>query len=148
MRIRPLAVCVLVLLPCAIEAQPLTWDWVGRALKEAEETGALCASNPSHDRCNDARASDVLVWCESDTPFDRGRCHGAVEAYASRGAQLQEWQCVPPPVLKDGEQLRRLFVRAGQRTPEILHLPAPQLLYYAVANAFPCRFELDKQQPR
>jgi hypothetical protein len=56
-------------------------------------------------------------------------------------------QCVPRAVIDDTEQLRRLFLREANRMPEVLHLPARQLVYYAVAKAFPCQFQPD-QVPR
>ena len=55
-------------------------------------------------------------------------------------AALAEWRCVPPAVIDDTEQLRRLFLREANRMPEVLHLPARQLVYYAVAKAFPCGY--------
>jgi Ssp1 endopeptidase immunity protein Rap1a len=81
-------------------------------------------------------ASAVLVFCEKP---NLGTCRAELGSFAREGAvSLFEWHCVPPEVIKDTEQLRRLFLREAQRMPEVLHLPARQLLYYAVAKAFPC----------
>jgi hypothetical protein len=109
--------------------------------KEMEERQAFCNSYPTHDRCKEDSASTVLFRCESTDPYVLGMCHGSLMAYAEDGAKnLIEWKCVPREVLRDTEQLRRLFLREAQQSPEVLHLPARQLVYYAVAKAFPCRF--------
>src|SRR4029450_6029575 len=39
-----------------------------------------------------------------------------------------------------------LLIRKAYRTPEVLHLPARRLLYYAVAQAFPCRVHPDARR--
>lgn len=115
------------------------WDMIGRSLKEGEQLRAICAENPSDDRCKETPASTLLIWCESTLPENLGRCHGALGAFAHDGAALlPEWQCVPQAVTGDEEQLRRLFLREAGRLPEILHQPARKLLYYSVLKAFPC----------
>ena len=115
------------------------WDMIGRSIKEGEQHRALCAKNPNDDRCKPLFASTLLFWCERDQPDYLGRCHGALMAYAQDGAkELLDWQCVPPGVAADTEQLRRLFLREAQRMPEVLNQPARKLLYYAVLKAFPC----------
>jgi hypothetical protein len=85
-------------------------------------------------------AADVLTWCEPGIadPYNLGRCEAQIRSDVRKGKQLLEWQCVPPAVLSNPDQLRRLFIREGQRVPEILHQPAERLLFYAVAKAFPC----------
>jgi hypothetical protein len=114
------------------------WGLIDQAIKKGDEFRAFCTKNPEHDRCQPTPASTVLIWCESSDPSNSGSCHGALRAFASNGARLPEWQCVPRAVLDNTTQLQRLFVREGQRMPEILHQPAEKLLYYAVAKAFPC----------
>jgi hypothetical protein len=83
----------------------------------------------------------VLFWCESADPYTLGMCTGTMSWYADQAVKaIPEWKCVPPAVVKNAEQLRRLFIREGHRVPEVLHLPVSQLFYYAVTKAFPCRF--------
>jgi Rap1a immunity proteins len=114
------------------------WDMILRALKEGEQHRAFCAKNSKDDSCKPMAASLMLVLCESGSPESLGHCHGALHAYALDGKDLAEWQCVPHATIQDFEQLRRLFIREANRMPEVLHQPARQLLYYAVAKAFPC----------
>jgi Rap1a immunity proteins len=117
--------------------------------KKIEEERLFCKNNPDDDHCKEESASTLLLWCESKDPSARGRCDGALSVFAHDGAgsslfgmsapaALPQWQCVPPGVIEDTEQLRRLFLREAERTPEVLHRPARLLLYYAVAKAFPC----------
>jgi hypothetical protein len=54
------------------------------------------------------------------------------------GEDIPEWLCVPKATFQDDEQLRQLFIREANRMPEVLHRPARQFLFYAVAKAFPC----------
>jgi Rap1a immunity proteins len=114
------------------------WDRIGRALKESEQHRAFCAKNSNDVSCKPTPASTLLFLCESNTPESLGRCHGALHAYALDGQDLDAWFCVPKDTLQDYEQLRRIFIREGERMPEVLHRPARLLLYYAVAKAFPC----------
>jgi hypothetical protein len=117
--------------------------------KAIEERQLFCKNNPTHDRCKERSASTLLIWCESNDPYTLGMCAGELKGFAYDGsgsslfgmsapAPLPEWQCVPKAVIDDTEQLRRLFIREANRMPEVLHLPARQLVYYAVAKAFPC----------
>jgi hypothetical protein len=120
------------------------WDSISRALEEGERNRAFCVKNPQHDRCKEHIASTVLFWCESNAPESLGRCHGTLNRYAAQAkTEVVEWKCVPRAVVENTEQLRQLFIREGHRVPEILHLPAPRLLYYAVTKAFPCRWRSD-----
>jgi hypothetical protein len=131
-------VCTLSLVAVDLRGETI-WDTITRAFKEAEEHRAFCAENPKHDRCKEPDASTALIWCESNLPENLGRCHGVLQGYAIRGAtEVVEWKCVPQAVVENTEQLRRLFIREAHRVPEVLHLPASQLLYYAVTKAFPC----------
>ena len=107
-------------------------------MKEGKQHRAFCAKNPDDDICKPIAASTLLFLCESETPESLGRCHGALHAYALDGKDIPELLCVPRATIQDYEQLRRLFIREGNRMPEVLHQPARQLLYYAVAKAFPC----------
>ena len=135
-----LATLIVVAPPRPAAAQGL-WDLIGQALQDGEALRALCAKSPGDDRCKEPQASTVLFWCERgpNDPHFLGQCHARLGAYARLGSQsLAEWRCVPPEVINNEEQLRRLFVLEGDRHPEVLHMPAQQLLYYAVAVAFPC----------
>jgi len=115
------------------------WDMIGRSIEDGKKKQEFCAKNPQHERCQPITASTLLIRCESSLPENLGRCHGSLMAYAQDGVEdLIEWQCVPLEVRRDTEQLRRLFLREAQRVPEVLHLQARQLLYYAVVKAFPC----------
>ncbi len=134
---RVVAVIGLTLIVGAARGQG-AWDWLKESLKDDQELRALCAQNPRHERCQPPTASTVLTWCESADPYNRGRCHGQLTGIARDGARLTEWLCVPRAVIGNADQLQRLFVREGQRMPEILHQPAERLLFYAVAKAFPC----------
>jgi len=124
------------------------WGLVGRAHKEGEQHRAFCAKNPKHDSCKPMPASTLLYLCESLAPESLGRCTGALHAYALDGKDLDEWLCVPRDTLDDYEQLRRLFIREGERMPELLHRPAQLLLYYAVAKAFPCALRIKPPEAR
>ena len=119
--------------------------------KKIEQERLFCKNNPTNDRCKEQSASTVLLWCEHSDPESQGKCDAELGGDARAGAglpslfgmpartaALPEWQCVPKAVIDDWEQLRRLFIREANRMPEVLHLPARQLLYYAVAKAFPC----------
>lgn len=138
---RIIAVCALALIIAAAQrpvfAQGM-WDQIEEAIKQGEKHRAFCAKHPGDDRCKPMAASTLLFLCESREPASLGTCHGALEAYALDGKDLTAWLCVPKDTIYDFEQLRRLFVREGERMPEILNRPARLLLYYAVANAFPC----------
>jgi len=140
--VRIIAACALALILATAAQRPGLaqgmWDQIERAIKEGEQHRAFCAKNPGDDRCKPIPASTLLFLCESNTPESLGRCHGALDAYASDGKDLSAWLCVPKDTLQDYEQLRRLFIREAERMPEVLHRPARLLLYYAVAKAFPC----------
>ena len=115
------------------------WDKIERALKEGDEQHrAFCAKNPSDDNCEPIAAYALLLLCQGHAPESLGRCHGALDAYASEGRDIDAWLCVPKDTLKDSEQLRRLYINEAARMPEVLHRPARLLLYYSVAKAFPC----------
>jgi hypothetical protein len=106
---------------------------------EIEERQAFCNNYPTHDRCKENAASTVLFWCESADPYILGMCDGTLNWYADQAVTaIPEWKRVPPAVVQNSDQLRRLFIREGHRVPEVLHLPASQLFYYAVTKAFPC----------
>jgi hypothetical protein len=139
--VRIIAACVFALVfaaACRAALAQGMWDEIDRALKQGEQHRALCAERPHDDSCKPMPASTLLFLCESRAPESFGRCHGELSAYASDGKNLDAWLCVPKDTLADFEQLRRLFVREGERMPEILNRPARLLLYYAVAKAFPC----------
>jgi hypothetical protein len=107
--------------------------------KELEAKRAFCAKNPERVECREERASARLLRCERNDPGSLGGCHAAIIADLGRGLrEVPELRCVPEAVLDDPEQLRRLFIREANRNPEVLHLPARNLLYYAVVKAFPC----------
>ena len=131
--LRVVIVCALSLAVASAHAETM-WDMVGRAIEDRE----FCAKNPDHDRCKGPTGADVLTWCESALPGNQGRCFGALDRYLTDAKRLPEWRCVPPDVKTNFEQVRRLFIREGERMPEVLHFPARQLLYYAVIKAFPC----------
>lgn len=138
---RIIAACSLALMLAVVSRPALPqgmWDQIERAMKEGEQHRAFCAKNPSDDSCKPMSGSTLLFLCENAAPESLGRCHGALHAYALDGQELAAWTCVPKDTLKDYEQLRRLFIREGERMPEVLNRPARLLLYYAVAKAFPC----------
>jgi Rap1a immunity proteins len=129
------AAVVLSLMATEVRCEACDWGCVGRALEKRE----FCAKNPEHDSCKPATASTLLMRCDSSDASDVAYCHGFLSAVASGGpANLPEWRCVPKGVEEQPEQLRLLFIREAHRMPEVLHLPAQQLLYYAVIKAFPC----------
>lgn len=148
---RILAGCALALIVAAIQRPVFAegmWGQIEQAIKQGEQHRAFCAKNPSDNRCKPMPASTLLFLCESRAPASLGRCHSALEAYALDGKDIAAWLCVPHDAISDDEQLRRLFVREGERMPEILHRPARLLLYYAVAKAFPCPLRNGAPEPR
>jgi hypothetical protein len=132
-----LAAIVLMLTIVAAHRRAAAFD-MWSTFREGESHRTFCANYPQDDRCNEQAASTLLFLCEDRSPESLGRCHGALHAYALDGRDLAEWLCVPKATLNDYEQLRRLFMREADRMPEILQRPARQVLYYAVAKAFPC----------
>ncbi|HEY7245312.1 MAG TPA: Rap1a/Tai family immunity protein [Xanthobacteraceae bacterium] len=108
---------------------------------QIEERQRFCRDNLKDDGCDDKQGSTILFWCESTAlPESMGRCHAAMYWYATHAPKtLFEWKCVPPDVVRNTEQLRRIFIREAERIPEVLHLPAGRLFYYAITKAFPCR---------
>ena len=122
--------------------------------KKLEELRAFCATNPMDtSRCHTS-AAKALTWCDSQSSEDRAYCAGSLDAEVDQGAAPQ-WgppivfsgaseppeptlRCVPAAVLRQPEQIRILFVREAYQHPEMLHLPKRQLLFYALAKAFPC----------
>lgn len=138
---RFIGACSLALMLAVASRPALTqglWDQIERAIKQGEQHCAFCAQNPGNDSCKPTPGYTLLFLCENTAPESLGRCHGALHAYALDGQKLAAWTCVPKDTLEDYEQLRRLFIREGERIPEVLNRPARLLLYYAVAKAFPC----------
>ena len=148
---RILVGCALALIVAATQlpvfAQGM-WSQIEQAIKQGEQHRLFCAKNPGDDRCKPMPGSTLLFLCESRAPASLGRCQGRLEAYALDGKGLTAWLCVPKDTISDSEQLRRLFVREGQRMPEVLNRPARLLLYYAVAKAFPCPLRNLAPEPR
>ena len=119
------------------------WDKIARSLEEAKQKNALCAKNPANEACKEIPATELLIRCRSNDPLNLGRCHGTLANLAQGGNEiLLEWQCVPSAVINNTEQLRILFVREADRTPEILHLPAWKLFYFSIVKAFPCSLRI------
>lgn len=151
MKSRRTAAVMALILTIAASANALAegmWGKIGRALKEGEQDRAFCVHNPNNDICKPMVASTLLFLCESSTPVSLGRCTGAIHAYALEGKKLDAWLCVPEDALDNDEQLRRLFIREGERMPEVFHRQARLLLYYAVAKAFPCPLRNTSPKPR
>jgi len=133
----------LVLIAQPVSAEETMWGMIGRSLKQSGE----CARNPAHDYCKPTTASELLMRCGSGDEREIAYCHGALDAYFLDGkAKLPEWKCLPKGAGEHPEQLRQLFLRVGYQHPEVLHEPARQLLFYAVAKAFPCRFQPDRPE--
>jgi hypothetical protein len=110
-----------------------------RSIENLGDYKGFCAKNPDNERCKPTTGSTLLMRCDSGYSGDVAYCHGSLSAMAMRGATtVPEWKCVPAQVAKQPEQLRLLFIRESRRIPEVLHLPAENLLYYAVITAFPC----------
>lgn len=125
---------ILLLLMAPLQAQSM-WNSIRSAAAQKE----FCAKNPTDRSCRAITAAELLTKCQGDRT-ERAYCAGTLDAIATSGkAELIEWQCVPDAVIEGHpEQLRIIFVREAHRMPEILHLPARQLLFYAVTKAFPC----------
>ena len=120
--------------------------------KELEAQRAFCAKHPMDaERCDPPSAGKLLQWCDSQDSNDHAHCAGVLDAELTDGAAPQlgsppiklsepepALQCVPVEVLREPEQIRILFVREAHNHPEVLHLSARRLLYYALAKTFPC----------
>lgn len=119
--------------------------------KDLEALRAFCAAHPMDaERCDRPSAAKLLQQCDSDSSTDHAACAGVLDAMIDSGAAPQlkpslkldapepALACVPVAVLNSPDQLRILFVREAYRHPEVLHLPARRLLYYALAKTFPC----------
>jgi Ssp1 endopeptidase immunity protein Rap1a len=101
---------------------------------------AFCKGNPADGRCDRTKTigAQLLLKCDTRDEADRAYCHGSLDSMAHFAVtNVPEWKCVPKEPLHP-EQLRLLFVREAHQHPEVLHLPAENLLFYAVAKAFPC----------
>ncbi len=119
--------------------------------KELEAQRTYCAMHPMDAaQCDSPAAGNLLQQCESNESADRASCEGVLVAKLDTGAAPQlkpidnlfapepALACVPVPVLQNPEQLRLLFIREANRHPEVLHLSARRLLFYALAKTFPC----------
>jgi hypothetical protein len=128
--------------------------------KKLEEFRAFCAANPMDtSRCHTS-AGRLLLLCDSQDSAERAYCAGTLDGELMFGAAPQlgppalvlsnpepAIACVPVEVLRTPEQVRLLFVREAHSHPEVLHFPVKQLLFYALAKAFPCPSPL-KDEPR
>lgn len=122
-----------------LAAQQRAWaEGIWDSFRPLLEKQGSCAKHPKHDSCKPTTAAKLLMRCDSADPENVAYCLGSLMGLSSEPEALIELQCVPREVWRNPEQLRRLFVREANRTPEVLHLPARQLLYYSVAKAFPC----------
>jgi hypothetical protein len=119
--------------------------------KDLEALRVFCAAHPMDaERCDPPSAAKLLQECNSDSSTDHAACAGVLDAMVDSGAAPQMGSpvklnapepalaCVPVAVLDSPDQLRILFVREAYRHPEVLHLPARRLLFYALAKTFPC----------
>jgi hypothetical protein len=99
----------------------------------------FCKTNPMDDHCNPKKTTggQLLLRCDTRDEADRAFCLGSLHSMASFAVKnVPEWKCIPKAPLHP-EQLRLFFVREAHLHPEVLHLPAENLLFYAVAKAFP-----------
>lgn len=131
-------VIAIALILTVVATQQRGWpEGIWNAFKPILEEREFCAKNSKHDSCKPTTAAKLLMRCDSADPENVAYCLGSLMGLSSEPEALVELQCVPHEVWRNPEQLRRLFIR-DNRMPEILHLPARQLLYYSVAKAFPC----------
>lgn len=122
--------------------------------KDLESLRAFCADHPMDaERCDPPSAASLLQECDSDSSTDHAACAGRLDAFLDNGAVPQFGPplipamrdapepvlfCVPTAVIRNPDQVRLLFVQAAHEHPEVLHLPARRLLFYALAKTFPC----------
>lgn len=103
----------------------------------------LCAASwAEQPATRHTSGNDLRNYCQAvldhETGARAGICAGYINAYRELAEMLPDEKllCVPDGV--GNEQFIRVLMKYLDQHPERLHVAAPQLIYDAMSEAFPC----------